>query len=167
MRMEEGLDAGPVLMAERVKVARKTAGELSSELAERGADLVVRALSALEFGGVEEHLQSEHGVTYAKKISKEETRIDWTKSVREVDCLIRGISPSPGAWCEFRGERLKILFAEPVAGHGTPGQILDNAPTVACGDGALRLVSLQRAGRAVMEAAEFQRGFPLAKGDWL
>jgi methionyl-tRNA formyltransferase len=167
MRMEEGLDTGPVLMAERVAVGRKTTGELHDELARLGADLMVRALAALERGSIEEHTQPDDGVTYAKKILKEETRIDWAKPAREIDCLIRGLSPAPGAWCEAKGERLKILYAEPASGTGAPGALLDDRLTIACGEGALRLVRLQRAGRAPMEAGEFLRGFPLKPGDVL
>jgi methionyl-tRNA formyltransferase len=128
---------------------------------------MVRAFAALERGGIEEHRQADDGVTYAKKISKDETRIDWTKSARELDCLIRALSPAPGAWCDAKGERLKILYAEPVSGAGAPGEILDDRLTVACGDGALRLTRLQRAGRGALEAREFLRGFSLAPGDRL
>jgi len=164
MRMEEGLDTGPVLMAERVGVGRKTYGELHDELSRLGADLMARALAALERGSVTEQAQPEDGVTYAKKIAKEEARIDWTKSARQIDCLIRGLSPVPGAWCEAKGERLKILYAEPVAGKGAPGEILDDALSVACGEGALCLKRVQRAGRGPMEAKELLRGFALPKG---
>ncbi len=167
MRMEEGLDTGPVLMAERVAIARKTYGELHDELARLGADLMARALAALERGTIAEQPQPAEGATYAKKISKEETRIDWTKAAREIDYLIRGLSPAPGAWCEANGERLKILYAEPAAGSGAPGKILDDPLTVACGEGALRLIRLQRAGRSAMTAAELSRGFPLYPGDKL
>ena len=118
MQMEEGLDTGPVLMAERSPIGRKTAGELTGELARLGADLMARALSALERGSVAATPQSGEGVTYAKKILKEEARIEWTKSAAEIDCLIRGLSPTPGAWTEANGERLRILYAEPVAGTG-------------------------------------------------
>ena len=161
MRMEEGLDTGPVLMAERVAIARKTAGELTNELARLGADLMARALSALERGSVTEAPQPEEGATYAKKILKEETRIDWSKSAREIDGLIRGLSPAPGAWTEASGERLKILYAEPAEGSGASGEILDDRLTIACGTGALRLIRLQRAGRGVMSAEELLRGFAL------
>jgi methionyl-tRNA formyltransferase len=167
MRMEEGLDTGPVLMAERVRIDRKTAGALQNELAQLGADLMVRALSAMERGSIEEHAQPAEGATYAKKISKEEAHIDWSRSAREIDCLIRGLSPAPGAWCQFRGERIKILDAMPVEGRGEPGEVLDSEPTIACGDGALNLVRLQRAGRAPMDAPDFLRGFPLHRGDRL
>jgi methionyl-tRNA formyltransferase len=167
MRMEEGLDTGPVLMAERVATGRKTYGELHDELARLGADVMVRALAALERGSAITRPQDESGVTYAKKISKEETRIDWSRPAREIDCLVRGLSPQPGAWCETRGERLKILYAVPVEGSGAAGEILDERLTVGCGDGALRLTRLQRAGRAAAEAPEFLRGFPLRKGERL
>ncbi|MBV8977876.1 MAG: methionyl-tRNA formyltransferase [Alphaproteobacteria bacterium] len=167
MRMDEGLDTGPVLMAERVSVARKTYGELHDELAQLGADLTARALAALERGSIEAVPQARDGVTYAKKIDKDEARIDWTKSAREIDCLIRGLSPSPGAWTMAKGERLKILYAEPADGSGAPGTLLDDALAVACGEGALRLVRLQRAGKAAMSAAELLRGFALKMGECL
>ncbi len=167
MRMDEGLDTGPVLMAERVAIDRKTYGELHDELARLGADLMGRSLSAIERGGAQEQPQDEDGVTYAKKISKEEARIDWTRPAGELDCLIRGLSPHPGAWCEARGERLKVLYAVPVEGCGAPGEILDDRLTVACGAGALRLSRVQRAGRAAAEAADVLRGFPLRKGERL
>jgi methionyl-tRNA formyltransferase len=163
MRMEEGLDTGPVLMTERTPIGRKTYGELHDELSRLGADLMVRALGAMERGNVAEHPQPEVSVTYAKKILKEESRIAWTKSAREIDCQIRGLSPFPGAWCEAKGERLKVLYAEPVSGKGVPGDILDDQLTVACGDGALKLARLQRAGGRVMSAEELLRGFALPK----
>jgi methionyl-tRNA formyltransferase len=163
MRMEEGLDTGPVLMAERVPIRRKTYGELHDELAQLGADLMARALSALERGSITEQLQPEDGATYAKKISKDKTRIDWRKSARELDCLIRALSPSPGAWCDAKGERVRVLYAEPGAGSGTAGEILDDHLTVACGDGALRLLRLQRAGKSAMTADELLRGFALPR----
>jgi methionyl-tRNA formyltransferase len=164
MRMEEGLDTGPVLMAERTPIARKTYGELREELARLGADLMARALSALERGSIAEQAQPEDGVAYARKIAKEETRVDWTKPAHEIDCLIRGLSPAPGAWCEVKGERLKILYAAPADGRGSPGEILDDALTVACGDGALKLTRLQRAGKSAMSGEVLLRGFALPKG---
>ena len=167
MRMEEGLDTGPVLMRERTAIGRKTYGELHDELSHLGADLMARALAALPRGSIAEQPQAADGATYAKKISKEETRIDWTKSAREIDCQIRALSPSPGAWCEAKGERLKILYAEPSSGSGRPGEILDDRLMVACAEGALRLTNLQRAGRGVMDAPELLRGFPLSPGDVL
>jgi methionyl-tRNA formyltransferase len=167
MRMAEGLDTGPVLLAERVAIDRKTYGELHDKLAELGADVIVRVLAALGRGSISEHPQSENGVTYAKKISKEEARIDWTRSARELDCLVRGLSPHPGAWCDARGERLKILYCDPMEGHGKPGEILDDHLTVACGEGAVRLTRVQRAGRAAVDTSEFLRGFPLHRGEML
>jgi methionyl-tRNA formyltransferase len=164
MRMDEGLDTGPVLLAERTRIGRKTYGDLHDELSRLGADLMARALSALERGSITEQPQPSDGVTYARKISRDETRIDWNRSSREIDCLIRGLSPRPGAWCEAGGERLRILYAEPQSGTGAPGTILDDALTVACGDGALRLLRLQRAGKSAMTARELLRGFALPRG---
>ena len=167
MQMDEGLDTGPVLMAERVAIGRKTSGELTTELSRLGADLMVRALGGLERGGVTPQPQAEDGVTYAKKISKEEARIDWSKSATEVDAHIRGLAPFPGAWAEGNGERLKVLYAQPVPGSGKPGAVLDDALTVACGDGALKLLKVQRAGKSAMTAAELLKGFALPPGTQL
>jgi methionyl-tRNA formyltransferase len=163
MKMEEGLDTGPVLLTARTPIARKTSGELQNELSQSGAELMAQALAMLERGTVE--LKPQIGEpTYAKKILKEETRIDWSKSAREIDCLIRGLSPAPGAWCEMRGERVKLLYAEPVSGSGNAGEFLDDELTIACGEGVLRLTKLQRAGKSAMEAKDFLRGFPVAHG---
>ena len=167
MRMDEGLDTGPVLMAERVPVGRKTSGDLTAELSRLGADLMVRALGALERGAVQPRAQAVEGVTYAKKILKEEARIDWHRSAHEIDCQIRGLAPFPGAFTEANGERLKILYAEPVAGSGKPGALLDDALTVACGEGALRLSKVQRPGKSAMSAAELLKGFALPRGTQL
>ena len=164
MRMEEGLDTGPVLMTEETPIGRKTAGELTDELAHSGAKLMARALKAMEAGNTAAVPQPEEGATYAKKILKDEARIDWTKSAAEVDCHIRGLSPWPGAWSEAGGERLKILFAEPVSGSGAPGTVLDDQLTIACGEGAVRLLRLQRPGKSAMNAADLLRGWSLAKG---
>ena len=164
MRMDEGLDTGPVLMAERVAIGRRTAGDLAQGLSVLGADLMLRALSALERGQAVETPQAAEGVTYAKKIAKDETRIDWTKSAAEIDCLIRGLSPAPGAWSEVKGERMKILYARPVADRGEPGEVIADDLTVACGEGALKLLTVQRAGGRAMEAAELLKGFPLPPG---
>ena len=167
MRMEEGLDTGPVLMAERTRVGRKTSGELSAELSRLGADLMVRALGALERGGIAPQSQSEDGATYAKKISKDEARIDWHRSAHEIDCHIRGLSPFPGAWTEVNGERLKILYAEPVARSGRAGVALDDGLIVACGAGAVRLRKVQRAGGKAMDAAALLKGFAVPAGTQL
>jgi len=166
MRMEEGLDTGPVLMTERVAIGRKTYGELHDELARLGADLLGRALVELEQGKIVEQPQDRNGITYARKIEKAEARIDWKRSARELDWLIRGLSPSPGAWFEAKGERIKVLLAEPVSGSGAPGEVLSPL-VVACSDRALKLLTVQRAGRAPMEAGAFLRGFALGKGERL
>jgi len=169
MKMDAGLDTGPVLMAERVRIARQTSGELAEQLARLGADLMVRALGALERGGVVPVPQAEDGVTYAKKILKDEARIFWSDPAQEIDRKIRGLSPAPGAWTEgsLKGvERIKILLAEPVAGSGPPGHILEagDSLVVACGEGALRLLKVQRAGSTVQDATAFLRGYPLQRG---
>ena len=164
MRMETGLDTGPVLMDERTPIGRKTFGGLHDELAELGAGLMVRALAAIERGVIESKRQPNIGATYAAKIANDETRIDWTRPAEEVDCLIRGLSPVPGAWCDLRGERLRVLYAEHGEGRGPPGQVLDGRLLIACGTGALRLTRLQRAGRAAMDASTFLRGFSLGPG---
>jgi methionyl-tRNA formyltransferase len=166
MRMEEGLDTGPVLMATRVLIGRKTSGALHDELALLGADLMGRALAGLERGSIKEKPQGEASVTYARKIEKSETRIDWGKTADELDCMIRGLSPSPGAWFEAKGERIKLLLAEPVAGKAMPGEVLADL-TIACGQGALRPVMAQRAGRAPMEWQALLLGFPLQPGEKL
>jgi len=164
MSMEEGLDTGPVLMAERVSIGRKTYGELHDELARLGADLMGRALGALERGSVSATGQPNEGVTYAKKIEKSETRVDWKRPARALDCHIRGLSPSPGAWFEAKGERVKVLLAEPVTGEGTPGEVLSDF-SIACGEGALKPITVQRAGRGAAEWSAFLRGFALQLGE--
>jgi methionyl-tRNA formyltransferase len=164
MQMDEGLDTGPVLMAERATIGRQTSGELAERLARLGADLMVRALGALERGAIEAQPQATDGATYAKKISKDEARIDWTKSAAEIDCLIRGLSPWPGAWSEVNGERLKILLAEPATGSGMPGDVIGDDLTIACGAGALRLLKVQRAGGKAMAAGDLLKGFAVPKG---
>lgn len=164
MQMEEGLDTGPVLMAERVRIGRKTSGELTAELSRLGADLMVRALGALERGGVTPQPQSADGVTYARKITKDEACIDWSKSAAEIDAHVRGLAPAPGAFTEVKGERLKILSALPVKDRGEPGEVITDDLTVACGDGALKLLKVQRAGKGAMEARELLKGFPLPPG---
>jgi len=164
MQMEQGLDTGPVLMAERVKIGRKTGGELTAELSRLGADLMVRSLGALERGAVTPQLQAEAGVTYARKITKDEARIDWSKSAVEIDAHVRGLAPSPGAYTEAKGERLKILSAMPIKDRGEPGEVITDDLTVACGEGALQLLKVQRAGKGAMEARELLKGFPLPPG---
>jgi methionyl-tRNA formyltransferase len=169
MKMEEGLDTGPIAMAERVAIASDmTAGDLHDELARRGADLMARALGALERGTLTLTPQAEAGVTYATKISKDETRIDWSRPWREVHNHIRGLSPFPGAWFEIAGEsgpvRVKVLRSTKGEGGGAPGTTLNDTLTIACGDGAVRLLQLQRAGKQAMMAEEFLRGTALPAG---
>jgi methionyl-tRNA formyltransferase len=169
MKMEEGLDTGPVAMAERLPIAPDaTTGELHDKLARLGADLMLRALGALERGGLQLTPQAEAGVTYARKIDKNETRIDWTKPWNEVHNHCRGLSPFPGAWCELPGTgRIKILRSTKGGGSGEPGRVLDDKLTIACGSGTVRIVELQRAGGKPMAAGEFLRGSPIAPGSVL
>ena len=165
MKMEEGLDTGPLAMADRVTIAADvTAGELHDTLARLGAKLMVVALAALERGTLRLTPQPDAGVTYASKIEKSKTRIDWTLPWQKVHDHCRGLSPFPGAWFELvAAGRVKVLRTTKGAGSGKPGQVLDDQLTVACGDGAVRLVELQRAGRQPMRAEEFLRGAPIAR----
>jgi len=166
MKMDVGLDTGDVAMAERLAITdAMTASDLHDALARLGADLMVRAMAALERGALKLTRQSEEGVTYAAKIDKAEARIDWNKPAREVLRHIHGLSPFPGAWSEIADSgdvaRVKILRCELAKGSGAPGAVLDEQLTIACGEGAIRIVELQRAGKAPMKAAEFLRGTPL------
>lgn len=169
MRMEEGLDTGPVAMAERVAIGSDmTAGELHDVLAPLGADLMGRALPALARGSLTFTPQSAEGVTYARKIEKAETRIDWARPRQAVHDHCRGLSPFPGAWFELPGEpapvRVKVLRSTRGDGSGAPGTVLDDALTVACGEGAIRLMTVQRAGGLPMSTEEFLRGARLGPG---
>ena len=166
MKMDVGLDTGDVAMAERLPITDSmTASDLHDALAPLGADLMVRAMGALQRGGLQLTGQSEDGVTYAAKIEKAEARIDWTQPAHAVLRHIHGLSPFPGAWCELAGEgepvRLKILRCELAKGSGQPGDVLDDNLAIACGDGAVRILELQRAGKGPMKAADFLRGTPL------
>jgi methionyl-tRNA formyltransferase len=166
MKMAAGLDTGDVAMAERATITdTTTAGDLHDKLARLGGDLMVRAIGALERGQLRLTPQSEQGVTYAAKIDKTEARLDWNKPARSVLRHIHGLSPFPGAWCEMpiEGEtvRVKLLRCAIADGSGEPGKLLDDRLTVACGEGAIRVVELQRAGKAPMKADEFLRGTPL------
>ena len=169
MKLDEGLDTGAIAMAERVPIgADATTGALHDELARRGADLMLRALAVLEKGQLQLTPQAASGVTYANKVDKSETRIDWTKPWHEVHNHCRGLSPFPGAWCEFAGAgRVKILRTTKGEGSGAPGRVLDDKLTVACGSGAVRLLQLQRAGKQLMAADEFLRGAPIGAGTQL
>ena len=169
MRMEAGLDTGPVGLEERLAIsADMTAGELHDMLARRGADLMHRALGGLERGALSFTPQPEEGVTYAKKIDKAEARIDWSQSAQEVHNRIRGLSPFPGAWFEVdiggKSQRVKVLLSTLANSDGAPGEVLDDTLTVACGSGALRLLNLQRAGKGAMDGETFLRGNPIAPG---
>src|SRR5580658_8427707 len=169
MKMDEGLDTGAIAMAERVPIgADATTGELHDELARRGADLMLRALAALEKSQLQLTPQAATGATYANKIDKSETRIDWTKPWNEVHNHCRGLSPFPGAWCELPGAgRVKILRTTKGIGVGQPGRVLDDKLTIACGTGAVRLLELQRAGKQPMSAEEFLRGMPIMRANVL
>jgi methionyl-tRNA formyltransferase len=166
MKMDAGLDTGEVAMAERIAITdAMTAGDLHDALARLGGDLMVRAIGALERGKLQLTKQSEQGVSYAAKIEKAEARIDWNRPARAVLRHIHGLSPFPGAWCEIpiEGEpfRVKILRGAMADGSGASGEVLDDGLAVACEPGALRIVELQRAGKAPMKADEFLRGTPL------
>lgn len=172
MRMDEGLDTGPVCLAEDIALADDlTAGELHDIAAKAGAGLMVRALAALEQGTLDCRPQPSAGATYAAKIDKGEARIDWTRPATEIANQIRGLSPFPGAWFAAtaggREERIKVARARLADGAGVPGTVLDEAMTIACGEGAVQLVTLQRAGKKPISAAEFLRGFPLPAGSRL
>lgn len=169
MKMEEGLDTGPVAMVERVAIGPDmTGGELHDRLAMLGADLMVRALAALSRGALGFVPQPAEGVTYARKLTNEDTRIDWSRPAKEVHDLVRGLSPVPGAFSTLdsgRGaERLRVLRGAPVDGSGPPGTALDDALTIACGEGALRLLEVQKAGSKAMRADEFLRGVRVPAG---
>jgi methionyl-tRNA formyltransferase len=169
MKMDVGLDTGDVAMAERLPITdAMTAADLHDALAPLGADLMVRAMGALERGKLQLTRQSDEGVTYAAKIDKAEARIDWSKPARAVLRHIHGLSPFPGAWCEIglEGEpaRVKILRCEMTDRTGAPGELLDDHLMVACKQGAIRILELQRAGKQPMKAEEFLRGTPLKAG---
>ena len=169
MQMDAGLDTGAVLMSASTPIhPHTTAGELHDELSAMGAELLVKAVAAVEAGEVRATPQPEEGVTYASKISNEETRIDWSKSAREVRAHIHGLSPFPGAWFEMQTPkgpvRVKALEVVDALGEGEPGELLDDRLLVACGAGAVRLMRLQRAGKGAMTADEFLRGNALREG---
>lgn len=171
MRMEEGLDTGPVCMSESVAITENmTAGELHDHLSALGGDLMVRALAALSRGALGEQAQAEEGVTYAAKLSKQETRINWSQTAGDVHNHIRGLSPFPGAWCEMtlgtKPERVKILRSALSEGAGTPGTVIsaNGSPVIACAEGAVRLDEVQRAGKRPMSGEDFLRGVSLSEG---
>jgi methionyl-tRNA formyltransferase len=172
MRMTEGLDEGPILLSETLRIdAADTSASLAERLAAVGATLLPRALAALERGAARETPQATEGVTYARKITPAEARIDWSRPAQEVDRHIRGLSPFPGAWfmapsqSEDRGPvRVKALLSRPESGSGAPGQALDDQLLIACGSGAVRLLQVQREGKGPQDGPTFVRGFPVPAG---
>jgi len=172
MRVDEGLDTGPVCVEGRVPIGpEETAGELHDRLADLGAGLIASALAKLEEGSLNCRKQHDERATYAPKLDPKETRINWRLLARDVHDRIRGLSPHPGAWFEIeingKRERIKVLRSAIAKGAGTPGTVLDDQLTVACGEGAVRLTEVQRAGRRPMIAADFLRGLVLPPGTLL
>lgn len=166
MQMEAGLDTGPVLMRQTTSIgAEETTLQLHDHLSQIGAKAIVDALADLD--NLEAEPQSQEGVTYARKIDKSEAKVDWSEPAAIVDRKIRGLAPFPGAWCEIDGQRVKLLASRLVDGSGAPGVILDDNLTVACGESAVQLLRLQRAGKGVQEAEIFLRGFTLKPGQSL
>ncbi|WP_377193183.1 methionyl-tRNA formyltransferase [Ruegeria meonggei] len=166
MQMEAGLDTGPVLLQQATDIGlQETTAQLHDRLSHMGSDLIVAALTRLPHLTPEP--QPRDGVTYASKIDKSEARIDWTRTATEVDRQIRGLSPFPGAWTEIDGQRVKLLASCLAEGQGTTGEVLDDNLTVACGEGAVRLLRLQRAGKGAQDAEEFLRGWNVATGSRL
>jgi methionyl-tRNA formyltransferase len=168
MRMTEGLDEGNILLGEVMPInPDDTSATLAERMAVTGATLWTRALAAIERGGVTDTEQVGEP-TYARKITPAEARIDWTRPAAEIDAHIRGLSPFPGAWCEAPdGARMKVLMSRLEAGRGEPGAVLDDGLLIACGEGAVRLVRVQREGRAAQEASEFLKGFAIPAGSQL
>jgi methionyl-tRNA formyltransferase len=163
MRMEEGLDTGPMLLKRETRIGRKTAGELTDELARIGAQALAEWLAS----PTSPVAQPDEGVTYAAKINKVESRIDWSASAEDIERQVRAFAPAPNAWFEAHGDRIKLLAAETVGATGQPGEVLDDQLTVACGEGAIQPVTVQRAGRGAMPPSELLRGFPVPKGTML
>lgn len=162
MQMEAGLDTGPVLLRASTPIGtEETTGALHDRLSQMGAGLIVQALDQLET--LTPVPQPEQGVTYAAKIDKAEARIDWTRAASEIDRQIRALSPFPGAWTEIDGHRVKLLGARRAVGQGVPGRVLDDAMTVACGEGAVHLTRLQRAGKGAQDSETFLCGWKVAK----
>ncbi len=165
MRVEAGLDTGPVLLTGTVPIEdTTTAGDLHDALAELGARLMVEALAGVAAGALVARRQPDDGVTYAAKIGPADERLDWSRPAAELERCVRALAPSPGAWFEHSGERLKVLAARVVPARGDPGTVLDGAPSVACGEGALVLLRVQRQGRKPLDGQAFLRGYPLPPG---
>ena len=168
MKMEQGLDTGPVLARESVAITPgDTAGTLHDRLAELGALMIVPALEGLALGKLKPRAQDEKSASYAPKISKADCEIDWKEAADVIARKVRALSPSPGAWTSLKGTRLRVLEGTPMAGKGRPGEVLDSALTIACGKDAYRIARLQREGKSPLEAAAFLRGGPLKKGERL
>lgn len=163
MQMAKGLDTGDILLSETVDIRpTDTAASLSNRLAQTGAEMWPRILGAVERGALTPTPQA-GDPTYAHKIDKAESRIDWSRSADELDCHIRGLAPFPGAWCEIDGKRVKVHLAKPENGSGAPGTVLDDNLLIACGKSALRLLKVQPAGKPKMDAEAFLKGTPVAK----
>jgi methionyl-tRNA formyltransferase len=168
MRMTEGLDEGPVIEGQTVRIdALDTAATLQDRLAEVGAQLLPEALKGVADGIMVETPQLAEGVTYAQKIKASEARIDWTRPAQEIDCHIRGLSPFPGAWFEAGGVRVKALLSQAGELEGAPGEVLDEQFLISCGGGSVRILRAQREGKGPQDAADFLRGFPLPPGTQL
>ena len=162
MGMEAGLDTGPMLLTHEIAIGDKNAAQVTEELANLGADMMTEVVGNLDrYPPV---VQTQEGVTYAAKISKDEARIEWSRSAAELTWHVQGLAPFPGAWFELGGERVKLLAAAAVAGSGAAGEVIDEALTIACGNGALCPSLLQRAGKSPMAVVDFLRGFPVACG---
>jgi len=162
MRMEEGLDTGPMLATARVPIEDKTSGELHADLAEIGARLLVETIAQLDQTKPEP--QPDFGATYAAKIDKAEARIDWSKPAELIEREVRAFAPFPGSWFELNGERIKVLRARTIGVNGFDGTVLDDALTIACGQAAVRLLTVQPAGKPAMPAEDFLRGHPVPAG---
>jgi methionyl-tRNA formyltransferase len=168
MQVDAGLDTGPILLTARTPIGPETtAAALHDALADLGAGLLLRALAGLAAGTLRAVPQPENGATYARKLERDEGRLDWSRSAAELERAVRALNPRPGVWFEWAGERIKVLAAEVLDCRGTPGRVLDDRLTVACAEGALRLRLLQRPGRAPTEAEAFLRGYPLPPGTQL
>ncbi len=168
MQMDEGLDTGPMLLAEALPIGpEEDAGSLHDRLAALGARMMVQALEGIAAGRLTSEPQPAEGVIYAAKIGKDEGRMDWSLPAAALHDHVRGLSPAPGAWFEYRDERFKILECRLAEGSGAPGTVLDQALTVACGQGALRMIRVQRQGKAAMDAEALLRGYPIAAGEVL
>jgi len=167
MQMDEGLDTGAMLLKRDVEIGRMTAGKLHDALAVLGAEMIVEALKGLEAGALKAKPQPpKRGVTYASKIDKAEARIDWNQPASQIGRLIRAFTPFPGAWFEFEGERIRVLTAQVAGGKSParPGTIIDDALTIRCGKGFLKLQKVQRAGKSAVDAAAFLRGRAIPEG---